>query len=400
MQRMTRELAILGGSPAFADPLHVGRPNLPDRGTIEKYFGEILDRVWLTNDGPFVRSFEDALREVTGAAECVAVCNATIGLQLLQRAIALSGNVIVPSFTFVATPHSLQWQGISPRFGDIDPETHQLRPASAEHRIDAETSALMPVHLWGDAVDTDEFESMSRRHGLPLIFDAAHGLGVVRNGRRVGTFGLAEVFSFHATKLVNSFEGGAISTNDASLAEELRHMRNFGFAGYDTVACLGTNAKMSEPSAAMGLASLAELDATIAHNRTIFAAYQQAFKEMDGLRLRMSSASVESNCQYVVTLVEPSSGLRRDELVTALHAEGVLARRYFYPGCHQMEPYRTLMPDERAHLVVTEQIADAVLVLPTGRSMSAAIAGRVAEVIAELNENAPAVRAALQGVAG
>ncbi|XBB67078.1 DegT/DnrJ/EryC1/StrS family aminotransferase [Nocardioides sp. WV_118_6] len=356
--------------PAFDEPLHVGRPNTGDRETFLARVGEIFDRTWFSNDGPVVRELEQRIAELIGVRHCVAVCNGTVGLEIAVRALGLSGEVIVPSYTFVATPHALHWQGITPVFADIDPTTHTLDPAAVRRAITPRTTGIMPVHLWGRPADVDELQTLADEHGLDLLYDAAHAFACSAGGRMIGGFGRAEVFSFHATKFFNTFEGGAIVTNDDELAETMRLMRNFGFAGYDNVIHAGTNGKMTEICAAMGLTNLEALDGTIEVNRRNHAAYRAALDGVPGIQVLEHDASERRNYQYVVLQVGQEYGLGRDELVELLHRENVLARRYFWPGCHRMQPYRDLFPDAGRRLPHTEQVADEVVVLPTGRAVS------------------------------
>ena len=365
------ELAILGGPPAFAEPLHVGRPNIGDRARLIERFNRILDSRWLTNDGPFVRDFEQRVAEMLGVGHCLAMCNGTVALEIAIRALGMAGEVIVPSFTFVATVHALQWQEITPVFGDIDPETHLLDPDCVERLITPRTTGIIGVHVWGNACAVDRLEPIARRHHLRLLYDAAHAFGCSHGGRMLGNFGDAEVFSFHATKFVNTFEGGAVTTNDGALASRMRLMRNFGFSGfYDQVDYLGTNGKLSEVAAAMGLTSLESLDAFVEVNRRNHARYAEELRGTPGLRLRRYDGGGQHNFQYIVVEVDQERfGLSRDELAAVLHAENVLARRYFYPGCHRMEPYRSRFPEAGRQLPVTERVCGRVLILPTGTAV-------------------------------
>ena len=238
-----RFLAILGGVPAFDVPLHVGRPNIGDREKFLAAASQIFENRWLTNNGPFVQQFEAELARFLGVKHCLTINNATIGLEIAMRALGLSGEVIVPSFTFIASAHALHWLGITPVFGDIDPETHTLDPARVEALITPRTTGIMGVHLWGRPCEVEVLQEIADRYNLKLLYDAAHAFGCSAYGKMIGHFGNAEVFSFHATKFFNTFEGGAVVTNDDDLAAKIRLMKNFGFAGYDKVIYVGTNGK-------------------------------------------------------------------------------------------------------------------------------------------------------------
>jgi len=362
-----RPLAVFGGPPAFSEILHVGRPSIPDPERVLQSISDTLKGRWLTNRGPLVREFEDRLAVFLGVEHVIATCNGTIALELAERALNLSGEVIVPSFTFVATPHSLQWQGITPVFCDIDPKTHNIDPRKIEKLITPRTTGILGVHLWGRPCQITELEEVAAKHGLRLLFDAAHAFGCSNGGRMIGGFGDAEVFSFHATKFFNTFEGGAIATNDEELAGKLRLMKNFGFAGMDNVVYIGTNGKMSEVSAAMGLVGLESLDDFIEVNRVNHRLYREGLAEIPGISLLNSDESEKHNWQYVVMELEAGiAGLTRDQVIAVLHAENIRARRYFWPGCHRMEPYRSFFPNAGLMLPETERVSERVVVLPSG----------------------------------
>ena len=393
-KRTLDALALFGGAAQFAEPLHVGRPNIGDRQALLRRIEDMLDRRWFTNNGPLVQELEQRLAELTGARHAVAMCNATIGLDIVSRAIGLSGEVILPSFTFVATPHALQWQGIRPVFCDVDPRTHDIDPARIEELITPRTTAILGVHVWGTPCDVDALSEIARRRGLHLLFDAAHALGCSRAGTMVGRFGEAEVFSFHATKFVNSFEGGAVTTDDDALAKRMRDMRNFGFAGYDRVEWLGINGKMTEVAAAMGLTCLESMDSIVATNRANWHAYEAGLRGVPGLALYAHDASERRNWQYVVVEVDAEAeGLDRDLLVEVLHAENVLARRYFYPGCHQMEPYRSRYPHAGRVLPETERLTERVLSLPSGTAVAPGTVEQVCELMRFVVQHGAEIRA-------
>src|SRR5579872_5774228 len=351
------DLAIFGKPPAFAEKLHVGRPNLGNRERLMQRISDMLDRNWLTNDGPYVQDFEKRLAQFLGVRNCVAMCNATISLEIAIRALGLTGEVIVPSFTFIATAHALQWQEITPVFCDIDRKTHNLDPAQVERMITPRTKGIIGVHTWGRPCDVDALEAIARRRNLQLLFDAAHAFGCSYKGKLIGGFGRCEVLSFHATKFFNTFEGGAVLTNDDALAEKIRLMRNFGFSGYDNVIYIGTNGKMTEVCAAMGLTSLESVEKFIETNRRNHAAYRSGLAGIPGLSLMPYDENERANYQYLVCeLDEDAAGLTRDQLVALLSAENVLTRRYFFPGCHRMEPYRSYFPHAGLVLPETEDL--------------------------------------------
>lgn len=393
---VSHDLAIFGKSPAFAEKLHVGRPNIGNRDRLLRRISDMLDRNWLTNDGPYVQDFEKRLAQFLGVRNCVAMCNATITLEIAIRALGLTGEVIVPSFTFIATAHALQWQEITPIFCDIDRKTHNIDPPQVERMITPRTSGIIGVHTWGRPCDIDALEAIARRRNLQLLFDAAHAFGCSYKGKLIGGFGRCEVLSFHATKFFNTFEGGAVLTNDDTLAGKMRLMRNFGFSGYDNVIYIGTNGKMTEVCAAMGLTSLESVDEFIAINRRNHHAYRSGLAEIPGITFTAYDERERTNYQYIVLEVdETAAGLTRDELVSVLNAENVLARKYFYPGCHRMEPYRSYFPHAAPVLPETEELCRQVMVLPNGTTVNEDTISRICQIIAVAVSNAPAVRAAL-----
>ena len=390
----------MGGAPAFEEKLHVGRPNIGDRENLMRRIEQTLDRRWLTNNGPNVREFEGKVADYLGVEHCVAMCNATVGLEIAIRAAGLSGEVIVPSWTFIATAHALMWQGITPVFCDVDPATHNLDPARVEAMITPRTTGIIGVHLWGRPCDTTTLQGIADRHGLELMFDAAHAFGCSHEGAMIGNFGHAEVFSFHATKFFNTFEGGAVVTNDGDLASRMRLMQNFGFEGYDNVSYIGTNGKMNEVSAAMGLTSLESMDEFIEVNRRNHDHYAHELRDVPGVRLLAYDPSEKNNYQYVVLEAEGSeAGLDRDDLIQILWAENVTARRYFYPGCHKMEPYKSHQPHAGLMLPATEKLGEKVFSLPTGTAVDRRDISAVCDVIKTAVSGSASVRRRLAELA-
>ena len=392
-----RDLAIFGSPPAFAEKLHVGRPNIGDRDRLLARINDMLDRNWLTNDGPYVQQFEKQITEFLGVRHCIAMCNGTIALEIAIRALGLKGEVLVPSFTFVATAHALQWQEITPVFCDIDPATHRLDPAQVAKMITPRTTGIIGVHTWGRPCDIGALETIARERNLQLLFDAAHAFGCSYKGKMVGGFGRCEILSFHATKFFNTFEGGAVLTNDDSLAEKMRLMRNFGFSGYDNVIYVGTNGKMTEVCAAMGLTSFESLERFVDTNRRNHRAYRRELHGIPGVSLVGYDDTERTNYQYIVLEInEAEAGLTRDELVHVLFAENVLARRYFFPGCHQMEPYCSSFPHSSTFLPETEKLCRRVMVLPNGTSVDESAILRISNIIRTAVSEAEAVRERLR----
>jgi dTDP-4-amino-4,6-dideoxygalactose transaminase len=362
--------------------LVVGRPNIGDRRRFLDRVEDILDRRWLSNGGAYVQEFEQRVAKFLEVEHCVAMCNATVGLEIAIRALDLAGEVIVPSFTFVATAHALQWQEITPVFCDVDPVTHNIDPAQVEKLITPRTTGILGVHLWGRACDVVALEDIARKHSLRLMYDASHAFACSHNGRMIGGFGDAEVFSFHATKFINTFEGGVVTTNSAELATKIRLMKNFGFTDYDRVDYLGVNGKMHEVSAAMGITNLEAIDNFIAANLRNYQIYKRELSEIPGVELLSYEDHEKHNYQYVVvTITEGLAHLSRDEIMRVLDENDIFARRYFFPGCHRHAPYRSEFVKTGRTLPVTERLSGDLICLPSGSTVQEDDIVRVCKVI-------------------
>jgi dTDP-4-amino-4,6-dideoxygalactose transaminase len=296
--------------------------------------------------------------------------------------------VIVPAFTFVATAHAMAWQGIRPVFCDVDRVTHQLDPAQVEAALTETTTGILAAHTWGRPSDVAALSAVARRNGIQLMFDGAPAFGATVDGVFVGSFGKAEIVSFHATKVVNSGEGGAILTNDDEVAARARTMRSFGFVDNDEIVSLGTNAKMSELSAAMGISSLERFDHFRDVNERNFRQYEAALEGVSGVSVLPYAAGEEANYNNVVIEIDAEcTGITRDLVLRMLAAENVLARRYFYPGCHRMEPYRSRQKPHPTDFPVTDEVASRVLSLPTGTDIAPSDVDLVVELVAGLVEH-------------
>lgn len=372
MKRTIDDLAIFGGTPFFQEKLHVGRPNIGDREKLFRRFNDMLDRRWFTNDGPYVQELEKKIEKYLGVKHALLICNGTAALEIGYRALGFQGEVIVPSFTFIATPHALQWQGITPVFCDIGVDSHNIDPTLVEQYITPRTTGIVGVHVWGKPCDTDAINGIAKRNNLRILYDAAHAFGCSYQGRMIGNFGDAEVFSFHATKFFNTFEGGCITTNIDEVAQSVRYMRNFGFKDYDDVQYLGINGKMSEISAAMGLTLFECLEDTIIKtNYKNYIRYCENLSGLNGVKVVKYDDKNKNNYQYIILEIEETlTTVSRDTIVKILQAENILARRYFFPGCHEMEPYCSLFPNSGKMLENTNKLTRRVLSLPTGTSIS------------------------------
>ncbi len=382
MKKRIEELAIFGGVPSFDEKLYVGKPNIGDREKLMERFNDILDRRWLSNNGPYVQELEKKIAEYAGVKHCIAMCNATVGLEIVTRALDLKGEVIVPAFTFIATAHALQWQEITPVFCDINPLTHNIDPDAIEKMVTPRTTGIIGVHLWGRACEVERIEAIARKHNLRILYDAAHAFGCSYKGKAIGGFGDAEIYSFHATKFFNTFEGGAVVTNNDEIATKTRLMKNFGFTDYDNVTYIGMNGKMAEVCAAMGITGLESLDDFIKVNYNNYLRYRDHLHGINGIRFMTYDDGEKQNYQYIVLEIDESiTRISRDRIVQILHKENVIARRYFFPGCHKMEPYRSLFPHSHLLLPQTTSAANRVMSLPNGTAVDEAAIDEICDIV-------------------
>ncbi len=396
-KRSIERLAIFEGTPLFAVPIHVGSPNIGDKQRILARIEDILDRRVLTNRGPLVQELETRIADLVGVKHCIAMSNGTVALEIATRALGMKGEVITPSMTFIATAHALQWQRITPVFCDVRPGSHHIDPSQIKNLITPRTTGILPVNLWGRPCNIDAIQSVANSCGLSVVYDSSHAFGCSYQGKMIGGFGGAEVFSFHATKFINTFEGGAVVTNDDELAERVRLMQNFGFEGRDHVSHVGINGKMTEVEAAMGLESLDCMAYFVDANRANYEAYREGFQATPGVQLIEYDERERCNYQYIVVEIdEQIAGLSRNDLLRVISAENVDARRYFYPGCHRMEPYRSYFPNAHMLLGNTEQTLGRTLALPTGTSVRPEDVQKITRLVNGVLEMSAAVTARLE----
>ena len=391
------DLAIFGGPKAFDAPLYVGVPNDIDQVKFFSRVKEALDQKQLTNNGPFVREFEQKISEFLGVGHCIAVSSGTAGLEIAIRAAEMTGEVIVPSFTYAATPHALLANNLVPVFCDIDPQTYNMQSSHVEALISPRTKGILGVHLWGRPCDINSLTAIAARHQLKLVFDAAHAFGCNYLNRKIGNFGDMEVFSFHATKYINTVEGGAIATNNAEYARKARQIRNFGFSSDGKSVSYGTNAKMNEISAAMGLTMFENLATLISHIRANYHLYHQFLAGIPGLKMIKYPDREDQNYQFIVLEIDPDeAGISRDELLSVLETENIAARRYFYPGSHRLQPYADDPKIKKTGLPVTEQMCSRLMVIPTGTSINEEKIKVISRIIRLIVTQAQAIRTQIQ----
>lgn len=365
----------------FEKPIYVTRPLLPDREAFTRKIDEIFASHQLTNAGPQFQQLKAKLRNYLGVPYVSLFCNGTLALQLAIKALDLHGEVITTPFTFPATPHSLVWNNITPVFCDIEQSTFNLDPEKIEALITDRTSAIMPVHVFGNPCRMDEIERIAKKYRLKVIYDAAHAFGVKYKGKPIGNFGDVSMFSFHATKSFNTLEGGALAYSDPSLAEKLYHLKNFGIISQEEVIAIGTNAKMNEIQAAFGQLVLDRIDQEITNRRRLTDLYRTLLSKVNGIALLPQQDDVEYNYQYLPILIQPEYGLSRDELFEKLKEYNVFARKYFYPLCSDLACYRDMTIARKGDLPNAETIVKQVLCLPLYGELSGMDVERIVDII-------------------
>jgi dTDP-4-amino-4,6-dideoxygalactose transaminase len=389
-QVSTRELAILGGSPRFSHSIPVGQMNFPSWERYEKAMRGIFDRQWYTNHGPLAQEAELRLAEFLQVRNVVCVSNATVGLMMAVKALELDGGVIVPSFTFPATAQALVWANARPRFCDIERSHHHLSAATIAAVLDDDVQAILAVNLWGDACDIAGLRALADARRLTLFFDSAQAFGCAVADTPLGGFGNLEVFSFHATKVLNAAEGGCVSTDDDALAASLRNIRSSYGAGPPVPVPITANGRFSEAQAVLTLLSLEDYPANKERNRRLFDSYASGLAVVPGVRLRKPTVASDSNFQSAVCEIdEREFGLSRDALLAVLKAENVDARRYFYPGIHRSPPFSQ---EHAPSLPVTEQVCRKVLQLPVGSMVSEQDVEAIVDLIAMAHDAAATIR--------
>jgi dTDP-4-amino-4,6-dideoxygalactose transaminase len=375
--------AYFGGSPTFALRFRFIAPTLPDLEEVIKNYRPAFESGVITN-AKCVARFEETAAAYLGARHCVAVSSCTSGLMLVMRALGLTGEVIVPSFTFFATGHAIRWNSLRPVFADCDRRTWNVDIEDIERKITPQTSAIVAVHMYGNPNDVQALERLAARRGLRLIFDAAHAFGSKYRGMPVGQFGDAEVFSLSPTKLLVAGEGGLVTTNDALLAQNLRVMRNYGDNGSYDPEWIGMNARMSEFNAALALAGLPLLEAKVARRNEMARLYSERLTGLPGLRFQaVHSEDVHTFKDYSIHVAREEFGLDRNGLAAALLAENIETKKYFYPPLHKQKLYKQF---KTVDLPGTDFVADHILSLPIYESLSNETIERVAESIHRIHD--------------
>jgi len=360
-------------------PIFVTKPYLPPLEEFLPYLEQIWESRILTNNGPFHQQLEEKLCEYLGVKYISLFANGTLALVTAMQALGLKGEVITTPFSFVATTHALWWNNITPVFADIEPDTFTLDPAKIEAAITPRTTAILPVHVYGYPCRVARIQEIAHKHGLKVFYDAAHAFGATYKGQSMCSFGDMSILSFHATKVFNTFEGGAIVCHTAEMKEHIDNLKNFGFRGETTVVEPGINAKMNEFQAALGLVQLNHIETAIGKRKDIANSYRQRLSGIPGIRCLADMSGVKHNYSYFPILVDETSyGRSRDALYSALREKNIFARRYFYPLISSFQPYSALASADVQYLETAHKTAANILCLPIFTDMTD---GMVQEVI-------------------
>lgn len=353
------------------DIITVTSPLLPNLDEFHELLKEIWDSKWITNNGSFHKQLEKALAEYLKVPYVSLFTNGTLPLITALQALRITGEVITTPYSFVATTHSLWWNGIKPVFVDIDPTTGNIDPDKIEAAITPKTTAIMPVHVYGKPSDTKAIQDIADKYGLKVIYDAAHAFGVEVNGESILNAGDLSTLSFHATKVYNTIEGGAMVMHDAKTKQRIDYLKNFGFAGETEVVGPGINSKMDEMRSAYGLLNLKQVDAAIEARHQVAIKYREALKDVPGIEYWDDLPGVKHNYSYFPIFVhEKDYGMTRDELYFKMKEQGVLGRRYFYPLISEFSTYRGLDSAQPENLPVAHKMANSVICLPMHHALS------------------------------
>jgi dTDP-4-amino-4,6-dideoxygalactose transaminase len=345
--------------------IYVTQPDLPPFEEFTSYLQEIWESKILTNNGPFHQELEKKLCEYLGVKYISLFSNGMLALITALQALKITGEVITTPFSFVATTHALWWNGIKPVFSDIEPVTFNLDPDKIEAAITPKTTAILPVHVYGNPCDVIKIQDIADRYGLKIIYDAAHAFGVKQNGTSIANFGDLSILSFHATKVFNTFEGGAIICHDEQMKKHIDHLKNFGIINETTVVAPGINSKMNEFQSALGILQLKYVEKAIAKRKQIANMYREAFKNISGFTLFSESLNVQHNYAYFPLLIDAKKfGRTRDEVYSGFRKHNIFCRRYFYPLISQFPTYRSLDSSQPGKMPIAERITEEVLCLP------------------------------------
>lgn len=396
MKLKVSSLSYFSKCPHFPTPLHVGQLNFPEWNRFESSFKQIFERGWYTNHGPLVCELEERLADFLKVRNVMCMTNATIGLCLAARALNLKNKVIVPAFTFAATVQSLTWAGIEPVFCDVDMNSHLITGPHVEAALEEGVSAVLGVHMWGQACNTEELARIASKNKLKIYYDSAHAFGCTHHGIPIGNFGELEVFSFHATKILNAAEGGCVCTNNDDLAAYIRNSRSSYGKGLSVPVELTGNGRMSEAQAAMALLSLEDFQKNKTANQQRAILYTDLLSPIPGIYPILRDKNEKNNYQYVVFEINDIEfGLSRNELIRLLEAENILCRQYFYPGMQRCPPY---ISKYQKTLNNTDELCKRVLQFPSGSGITHDNIRDICRIVEYIHENSKQIRSKMRKI--
>lgn len=385
--------AILGGKAVSQEKIPILRPMLPALDKIQTELGEVLSTGKITNFSKFVREFEEKTAEYLGVKHCVTLSNGTTGLLLAGSLLKPGSEVLVPSFTFASTVHSLMWNRLTPVFLDIDPQTFNIDSVLIEENISPRTVAILAVHIFGNPCDIGGLEKTCAEHGLKLIFDAAHAFGSLYQGKRIGNFGEAEVFSLSATKVLTTGEGGLLATNRGEIAERIMTLRNYGDPGNYDCVFWGLNGKMTELNAILGLRSLETIEEAVIRRNELAEMYRRYLEKVPGITFQQVTQDCRSTFKDFAILVDRELfGLSRDELVKVLDWENIETKKYFFPPVHRMKAYSEFGKQRENMLPNTDFVSENILCLPMYSTMLGEVVEKTCFAIERAHKYSPEIR--------
>jgi len=390
-------LSIFGGEPLFKEKRFTARPVVPTMEELEPFLRDLLKSAWLTNNGKYLIEFEKILCKFLNVENCATFCNGTLALHIALKALGLKGEIITTPFTFPATIHAIHWSGLVPVFCDIEPDTFNIDAKKIKSLITPKTQAIVPVHVFGNPCDVEAIDGIASAHGLKVIYDAAHAFGVKYNNNEIGTYGDINIFSFHATKLFNTLEGGAASSKDISIDQKLRNLRNFGIISEEEVVSPGINAKMNELQAIFGLINVNKVNRTIEKRKNIFTKYHKVLSKIHGVYFQKMQEKTVYNYSYLpIRIIPEEFGLTRDEVYTCLREEGVMVRKYFWPLCSNIACYNMLKSADKTLLVNSNAVAESVLTLPLYEDLSDMDVKKILDLIVQIHKRSSDIKNLLE----
>jgi len=389
---------LLKKGPLFDKQIYVTSPTLPTLEEVIPKMSQMLERKWVTNFGIFHNQLEQMIRDILGVKYVVMCCNGTVALFLLLKALGLKGKIITTPFTFPATVHAISMAGLEPLFCDIDPDDYLIDPSNVEHAVSPDVYGIVAVNVFGSIANVDKLEEIGARQSIPVVYDSAHAFLGSYQGKFVGGFGAAEMFSFHGTKLFTTLEGGAITTNNEEIFRKLKLLINFGIQDEEHVVSIGLNGKMSEVNAIFGLLSLQKRDCILDKLSKLFSLYKERLFCIPGIKLQRIREGYKPNYQYMpVRIIPDEFGMGRNQLHRVLREDNIITRKYFFPPVHKYDCYRDEKFSKAASLHNAEMVADQILCLPIYPNLEMENVEKICGLIESVHSHASEILKEMKG---